>query len=126
MSLSWWTSKGSSVSSPGHDGPAASTSFYVDQYQLRTEFYILQNLHPVEKSLGKYLAKETTKAKSLQQNCVCEEKIAHNSKEDRVSNRKLKSNNVSTTVSPKKQETWRDHNHKLWTFGEESGGDEEL
>ena len=44
--------------------------------------------------------------------------------QDIFSDRNLNSNSVSSTVSLKKQETWRDHHHEHWTFDKESDREE--
>ena len=87
--------------------------------------YCIQHLHQDFLSLGNHLAKEAG-GNSVLENCVGGQDLAHNSKEDGVSDRKLKSDNDFVIVSPKKQETWRDHHYKLWIFGKESDRDEEF
>ena len=55
---------------------------------------------------------------------LCKEEIADTNMQDIFSDRKLNSNSVSSTVSLKKQETWRDHHHEHWTFDKESDREE--
>ena len=75
-------------------------------------------------SLGNCLAKEMTGANLDREDSLCKKEIIHPSKEDKFSDRKVRSKSITSSVSPKIQKTWRDHHHKPWTFDNESDKEE--
>ena len=75
-------------------------------------------------SLGNHLAREMSGENLEETDKLCKEEIVNTNVQGIFSDRKLNSNCISSTISLKKQERWRDHHHEHWTFDEEPNGEE--